>query len=316
MDASAFMPDASLQAAIEKDVENFNRRRRVAVVEVDRRRKGLFVAYGLGIALVLFILYRFFSETEIGRNFMIFTVVMGAVGIPWVLKLAREPGRRVQQEFRDHMLPVILGFLDDFRYRNGFRPASFERVPKTLLGSYNRETFDDFITCRIDGTAVDIFEVKLERTSKNSSRIIFQGVIMACQVEGAFPGRLLASRRDTGWAFLRAIFERDTLMEMRSHTPLDDSYQFKTDAPEAAGQWLRGGLSETLIWLRERWPRAMPMLALNRGDLYLLLPTERDFFAMPPIDRPLDYTADLKPMVDEIASLLAIVRAFRRPVAA
>ena len=109
MDAEAYLPSAETIGAIERDIANYNERRRRARDDVARRMPVLMGSFAFGGAVALYFIvsnYRSLSETAL--NILLFLWVGGAIfGGTFVYKLARQPGKDTQQGFRDHMLPVL-----------------------------------------------------------------------------------------------------------------------------------------------------------------------------------------------------------------
>src|SRR4029079_19421167 len=66
---------------------------------------------------------------------------------------AMRPATRLKQSFRDRVLPVIFGFVDDLHYTNGKTPESFDRLPHAAVGGFNQKTFDDVVSGTYDGFA-------------------------------------------------------------------------------------------------------------------------------------------------------------------
>jgi hypothetical protein len=319
MDAEAYLPSAETIGAIERDIANYNERRRRARDDVARRMPVLMGSFAFGGAVALYFIvsnYRPLSETAL--NILLFLWLGGAIfGGTFVYKLARQPGKDTQQGFRDHMLPVLFGFVDSLRYATGFEPGSFGRMPAPLKGSFNHKSFDDIVTGRLDGKRFEIYEMELKRKSKSSDVTIFKGVVLNCQAEAGIAGTLVAMRRpDSGLfqsidAALKSIgelFRGERMERISSRSRLDNVYDFLTDNIDEARPLLAGRVGEVLTWVNKTWRSGNPLLAVRRNELFLLLPSQRNFFELPPLDIPLDYRAHLEPMVRDFASLLAIVK--------
>ncbi|TIU64012.1 MAG: hypothetical protein E5W25_23520, partial [Mesorhizobium sp.] len=74
---------------------------------------------------------------------------------------AVRPATRLQQSFRDTVLPMIFGFVRDVRYQHGVRPNSFDRLPRETIGAFNRQSFDDIISGRYEDFPFELYEAKL-----------------------------------------------------------------------------------------------------------------------------------------------------------
>lgn len=307
MNADRFLPDAETVAAIERDVAIYNQRRERAHAEVERRVPVMLAAYVFAFALVVFLAWRFLPNPGIAVVLAMLSISVGSWFWKDVAAHARRPATWTQQQFRDHILPVMFGFVGDLRYQHGTRPRSFDRLPRETV-PHNRALFDDVIRGEIGGRRFEIFEVTMGEQVKDSLRVTFKGVVLACRLQRPFPGTLIAYRKlGNVQRFFRDLLSRGKLREFASgDETLDRLYDVLTDRRGEAGRLLSGGLAEVLVWVERTWHGDTARLAVTGEDLFLMLPSKRDFFELPPIDRPLDYRLHLEPMVRHFASLLAI----------
>ena len=65
-------------------------------------------------------------------------------------------------------------------------------------------------------------------------------------------------------------------------------------------------------WLSEAWPGEPARVALRGNDGFLLLPTPKNFFELPPASVPLDYKAHVEPIIADMASLIATAALVRK----
>ena len=205
----------------------------------------------------------------------------------------------------------MLGFVPDLRYSHGRTPRAFDRIPKTLMPPHNRAVFDDLISATLDGKRFELFEAKLTQRGKNSEQIVFQGAILHCRRAQAFNGLLVATRRTGEFRrFLRDLFGSGGLEEITvTHRGLGALYEFRTDNRRAARELLAGGAADLLVSICEMWRTETPQVAFCNEDVFILLPSTRNFFELPAIDRGVSYNGHIEPMARQFASFLAIVRA-------
>ena len=323
MNADEYLPNAETIASIEGDVAKYNARRRHAQGEIGRRVPALFGCYALACAVVFyFIIANFRAMPEKVAFFLLFGGAIAAIAGGVALhRSAHRVGVDTQQGFRDHILPVIFGFVDGLRYSHGYEPGSFARLPAALKGDYNHTEFGDIITGRLDGRHFEISEMSLSRRSKSSTVVLFKGVALCCSVRDSFPGTLVAVRKPEPSLMqpfndlmrsLSGLFGGERLETVFSRSPLDRSYEFRSDRREEARALFAGGLGDVLGWVNERWRQGSPRLAVRHAEFFLMLPSEKDLFELPPLDRPVDYRAHLEPMVRDFAALLAIVAEVQR----
>lgn len=310
MDADTFLPDAATVAAIEKDIATYNERRQAEHAALERREPIVMMSYAVGLAFLAYLAYRLFSHLDAWYAPPLFVLAVGVGGWTHVQKWARRDAVWTQQNFRDHIVPVMLGFVPNLRYSHGITPRSFAHVPKALLPSHNAKKFDDVISASLDGKRFELFEVVLVQRSKNSETVMFKGVVLACKRPGSFAGLLVATSR-TGELrrFFRDLFGTGGLSEIAVRDrELGELYEFRSDNRAEARRLLGGGFAALLVSISKLWPRETPQIAVSHDDVFVLLPSTRDFFELPPIDKPVSYRSHVEPMVRQFASFLAIVR--------
>jgi hypothetical protein len=139
-------------------------------------------------------------------------------------------------------------------------------------------------------------------------------VVLAFQTIAPFPGLLVATHKaNMVTSFFRGLFGDGDLEEITSGVAaLDENYEFRTDNPTAAQPLVRGRLAQALQWLGETWPDEPARVALRGEDGFLLLPSSKDFFELPPTSEPLDYRKHIEPMIADMATLLAIAALVRK----
>jgi hypothetical protein len=314
VETADFMPSETIIAGIRKNIEAYEAARASAVRQV-RWRVPLFI--GLVLAVVALIAWLFNKVADPNEQWFstphVFLYVIGFVAAILLYFQAMKPATRLQQSFRDTLLPIIFGFIRDVRYQHGGSPNSFDRLPREAVGPFNRQAFDDVVSGRYEEFPFELYEAELRQgTGKGSSRA-FKGVIVAFEAVEPFPGILVATRRTNAViGFFRGMFA-SKMQELSSGVPeLDAAYEFRTDNVEAARPLVMGRLAQALEWLGETWPDDPARVALNGGDGFLLLPQTKNFFELPDISVPLDYTMHVAPMISDMGALLATAALVRK----
>jgi hypothetical protein len=308
------MPNATVLAAIRTDIEAYEAARTQAAKSV-RWRVPLFLAILAAVVVVVaMILNSLASPFEQWRSAPhVFVYIAGFILAIFVYFWATAPARQTQQDFRNRLFPTIFRFIEDFRYAQNQPPASFDRLPRELIGSFNRQSFDDVITGRYRGFPFELFEARLAQKADKSESVAFKGVGVAFEAANPFPGILIAGRK-TGvvGGFLKNLFGGGSFEEIQSGiADLDNAYDFRSDNPDAARPLIVGRLAQALRWLGETWPSGQALVALRGSDAFLLLPMEKNYFELPGISTPVGYDEHVKPMIADLVTLLetaALVR--------
>ncbi|SFO05208.1 Protein of unknown function [Mesorhizobium sp. NFR06] len=314
MEAADFMPSETVIAGIRRDIEAYEAKRASAQKQV-RWRVPVFV--GLVVVFVALIAWLFNVAADPHEQWVstphVFLYLGGLFVAVFLYFQALRPATRLQQSFRDTLLPMIFGFVRDVRYQRGVRPNSFDRLPRETVGAFNRQSFDDVISGRYEDFPFELYEAKLWEGSGKSETTAFKGVIVAFKTIEPFPGTLVAARKANKVVhFFRGIFA-SKMQELSSGVDeLDAKYEFRTDNVEAARPLVTGRMAQALTWLGETWPYDQARVALSGSDGFLLMPRSKNFFELPVISEPIDYQAHVAPMISDLGAMLATAALVRK----
>ena len=315
METADFMPSEAVIAAIRKDLEAYEAKRASVAWQV-RWRVPLFV----GLVLVFVVLVAWLFNKVADRNEQwfstphVFLYVVGFVAAILLYFRAIKPATRLQQSFRETLVPIIFGFITDMRYQHGVTPHSFDRLPRETVGGFTMSRFDDIISGRYEGFAFELYEADLwDGGATKNKATTFKGVVVAFDTIEPFPGILVAARRANAVVgFFRSMFAAKMQELSSGDAALDAAYEFRTDNIEAARPLVTGRLAQALKWLHETWPDDPARVALNGSDGFLLLPQTRNFFELPAISVALDYKSHVAPMIADMGAMLATAALVRK----
>ena len=314
MQASEFLPDEKVIAAIRQQIADYEQKR------VSAHRQAMWrvpVFLGLVVALVIGLALAFNGVADVNEKWTsaphVFLYVIGFSLLAYVYSRAIKPARGIQQSFRSDVLPIIFGFIENVRYSRGVTPESFDRLPKEIVGSFDNQTFDDVVSGNYGGFPFELYEATLKQGMSKSDVTSFHGVVVAFQTQTPFPGTLVATRKEGHVvSFFRDLFGRSIHQIESGVAAIDERYKFQTDNTEAALPLVRGRMAQALQWLGETWPGEPARIALSAGDGFLLLPTPKNFFELPAISVPLDYKTHVEPIIADMASLIATASLVRQ----
>lgn len=318
MNAQDFMPSEAVLAGVRREIEAYEAERQKTRRAVAMRVPAYLAGVVVAVVILAFAFNVFADPNEQWVSAPhVFLYVGGLIGLFVAYASATAPVRKLQQSFRERLLPTVFGFIDKVKYRKGETPAAIDRLPKDTIGSFNESRYDDEISGVWQGVPFELFEAVFSQKVNKTSTTNFRGVVVALETERPFPGVLIATRKaNKVTSFFRGIFGNE-LQELQSgNEVLDAAYDFRTDNPAAAQPLVTGRLAQALQWLGESWPDEPARVALKGGDVFLLLPQSKDFFELPDISVPLDYKTHIAPMIADMASLLATGALVRRVGAA
>jgi len=313
--ADAFLPGETVMAGIRKNLDVYETHRRAVHAQVRWR-----VPVFLGLLAVATVLLAWALNGSVGSaepwssELHLWLYAGGAIAAFFAYGWAMKPATALQHSLRSEVLPVACGFVENLKYRRNTTPDSFARLPRKVVGTFNRQSFDDVITGTYEGFPFELYEAELSHKVGKSTSTVFKGVIIAFGMEASFPGLLVAARRKGRVSrFFEDLFGGSGLVELSSgNAKLDETYRFLASEEGAGRAALDGRLAQALDWLNETWPEAPGLVALSGQNGFLLLPLKKNFFELPRISVPLDYAAHVQPMIADMATLLATTALIRK----
>ncbi|GLR49239.1 hypothetical protein KYK30_11105 [Shinella yambaruensis] len=309
VDEAALMPKEGSLDALHGAVAEYNAARpKVA------RDMYVTVTLLLGVYLLFSVLVLYLVATQIEEDWTFVTLAALIVGGTFVWKFAVAPAKRFQQTLRDRMLPLVFGFVDEVQYVHGATPRFIAGMPGKEFVQRDRAVHGDMIAGVHEGLAFTLSETELSTGSGKSRQTTFKGVIFHFLREEEFPGLLIAARKPNAvHRFMRDLFGGSRLALVTSgNVEVDVSHEFRTDRAEAATPIVQGTLAKALDYLASVWRDDVVRLALTGRECYLLVPTRKDFFELPPVDTPIDFDRYIRPMIRDLVTLLATAQLVRK----
>ncbi|WP_411037099.1 hypothetical protein [Shinella sp. BYT-45] len=302
VDDAALMPKEAALRTLRAAVTAYNAERPKVAREMRMR---LLLIFGSYLLLAGFLARMALTRFEM--NWFGIVLVFLALGGGVVWQFAVAPAKRFQQALRDRMLPLVFGFVEGVRYAHGGTPGFMDGMPGKDFVPRDRSVHGDMIAGAHEGLVFTLAETELSTGSGKSRQTTFNGVIFHFAREEVFPGLLLAARRPNALRrFMRDLFGGSGLAPVTSGNPeVDASHEFRTDRPDAATPLVQGTLAKALDYLATEWRDDVVRIALRGRDCYLLVPTRKDFFELPPLDTAIDFDRHIRPMIRDLVTLLA-----------
>jgi hypothetical protein len=309
LDEAALMPKEAALADLHAAVAAYNTER--PMVERDMIVR-LALSMGGFLLVVAIVLYLCWLGGQPKAMAWVGGLSIVAGGFVWSHAVA--PSKQFQQRLRDRMLPMIFGFVEGVRYTHGVTPSFMGGMPGNEFVRRQRSAHQDTISGTHEGLAFTMSETELSSGSGKSKETTFKGVIFHFLHEPGFPGVLLAARRPNAvQRFMRDLFGSSSLTRVTSgNVEVDESHEFQTNSPGAATPIVQGTLAKALDYLSRTWPDDVVRIALQHRDCYLLVPSKKDFFELPPVDTPIRFDLHIRPMIHDLVTLLATAQLVRR----
>lgn len=308
MQADDFMPDAAAVAKIKRELQAYEAERRSAERSV-WLRVPLFVGMLAVVVLLLALTFNAFADpNETWLSALhVYLYVAAFVALFFAYRQAMKPVAGKRRSSRQRLMSIVFGFIEDLRYGHDITPGSLDRLPRAATGEFSRQSFDDVVTGKYQGSPFELYEAVLSNRAGTPDQTVFRGVILVVEAETAFPGLLVATRRsNTVQSFFHDMFGSKAMEELGSGiVKLDKIYEFRSDNIAAARPLGAGRLAQALQWLGEAWPDEPARIALHGEDAFLLIPHSKNFFALPGPSSAIDYDRDVQPIVADMVSLLA-----------
>ena len=314
-DDTSIMPSAAAVATAEAAIKVYNDEMPAARREVYFKYATQMAPFILAVAFLLWLIV--FVMTSASSNFrgvLLAAVAFGGFHFGSMLwKHVNEPVTGLRQYTRDKLIPQLFGFVENVSYSNGREPRFMSRLPARTVVQFTRVVYDDAVRGRYSGTDFELCEMHFFQKSGKSENETFKGVVFQFPLTALFPGEMVITRRRTKWdKFWWGAPQDGHLVEIvTGDTWTDGSYEVKTDNRKAGVPLARANLPKLLRWLETTWDSGAPKIVLKAQDGYLLLPSKKNFFELPPNGVVLDYRAHAEPMVRELMALIATANLVR-----
>lgn len=308
-----FNPDREKLATIKAAIAAYNADRTGAESSAMRNAALFLIPYAIAVVAIAFLLLPGKDADDFPWTAYWIGLAVAAGGSAKVWEYAWSPVKRLQQETRSRLVPVICGFVENIRYDNKAVPAFMQHLPEEALVLHDRVEHDDLISGCLDGMDFELGEVIFwVKTGKRSEARAFEGVIFHCLAKTAFPGQLIASQKTTwlsrfGWGGKSKELSDVACANKR----IDEMYEFRSDHPEAAAGLVNGALTTIILWLSENWPDGLARISLSGNQIILFVPTNTNHFEMPSISTELDYDQHVRPMTGQLWRLLSTGKLIR-----
>ncbi|MDB5523189.1 MAG: hypothetical protein JWM58_952 [Rhizobium sp.] len=308
-DPKRYMPDEARLATIRTHIAVYNAER-PAILKHAHTQVALYMG-GYVVAAGLILL----TTLHVDEKHKVVGIVLGLaiIGGVKVWEYAWKPVTDHQLTLRYRLFPVIFGFIDNVQYSHGQEPGFLQDINRMKLVRFTKSENDDVISGRHDGLDFEMVEAKLNAGSGKSKTVVFSGLIFRFNLDTEFRGTLVAAKRGN-WLdqFIRDIFGMDSDMIASGDFHLDQSHEFHTDNYSDARPLVEGPLAAAMKYLKREWWAGEVRIALRGKECFLLLPSDRDYFALPDINVNVDYEADIEPMIRDMAVLLAVAHLLRK----
>ncbi len=308
-DPGHYMPDEARLAEIRARIGEYNAERPSI-----RRRAYLQAALYMGAyaAVVLSIFY--LMRHSGSKNSLLGWIFAGAAMCGWwIWDFAWKPVKDHQLSLRYRLFPVIFGFIGDMRYSHGHAPGFLDDIRRIKLVQFTHSENDDLVSGMHDGLGFEMLEARLTIGSGKNRTSVFKGLIFRFSLKTEFPGLLAAAKRGNRFQeWLHDLFGHHSDTIASGDWDIDRTHEIHTDNHAAAKPLVEGPLVSALTYLRREWWAGEARIALRGRECFLLLPSDRDYFALPDIGRDVDYEADIEPMIRDMVVLLAAAHLISR----
>lgn len=309
-DPESYMPGEAVVAEINVHIDAYNGQRPAIYQRCVLLAYLAMSVYGVVAAVLLIGLYQMDAK---GKGFGI-ALGLAGVGAYYLWDFVWKPLKDHQLTLRYRLFPQIFGFIDKIQYSHAYQPSFLEHLKRLKLISFTSSENDDLIKGQHEGMDFELVETKLIQGSGKHKETVFSGIIFHFRLENEFPGMLVAAKRGN-WLqrTVREFWRTASYDEMSSgNRQLDETHEFHSDNFNAARPVIAGPLTSVLTWLGNEWHGGDVRIALSHGDGYLMLPSERDYFSLPELTQDVRYDWDVKPIVKEMATLLAVAHVVRQ----
>ncbi|MFM2281910.1 MAG: hypothetical protein RLZZ444_4141 [Pseudomonadota bacterium] len=305
-----YMPDAERRARAEAAIADYNVERPQILSSAYLQVAMYFGGY---IILAALLLYASYNQDDPKHRLFSFTGAILMIGAFYLWDFAWKPVKDHQMVLRYRLFPEIFGFVDQVDYNHGTEPWFIEGLKQLKLVRFTRSKNDDSLSGNHEGLDFSLVETSLVTGSGKHENTLFKGLIFHFPLDHPFEGTLIAARRGN-WLqeMVRDLFgSRDDVLEC-GDPEIDAFYEFRTTNFAAALPLVQGPLASALRYFSHDWREGDVLMALDGNACFLLLPSKKDYFALPSINEDVDFMRDAEPMIRDLMVLLALAHLVRK----
>ncbi|MDO6963225.1 DUF3137 domain-containing protein [Rhizobium alvei] len=305
-----YMPDAERRARAEAAIDEYNVERPQILSSAYLQVAMYFGGYIIFSALLL---YGAYANDDAKHRLFGFTGALLMVGAFYVWDFAWKPVKDHQMVLRYRLFPEIFGFVENVDYSHGQQPWFLEDLKQLKLLRFTRSKNDDALSGNHEGLDFSLVETSLVSGSGKNETTLFKGLVFHFPLDHPFDGTLIVARRGN-WLQekVRDLFgNRDDVLEC-GDPEIDAFYEFRSSNLAAAQPLIQGALASALRFFSRDWRDGDVLMALDGKACYLLLPSKKDYFALPSITEDIDFARDAEPMIRDLVVLLALAHLVRK----
>ena len=229
---------------------------------------------------------------------------------------ADEPGIMLQTTMREKVFPALFSDIKDARFlakTKGF----YNEIPDGIRRTGTKYEWGDLIEGSYKGHPIEINEVTVFKKTKSGSETKtvqdFKGIALRTGLENAVPDLIVTKGR---MAVARWISEKLGTRGDTPHVAFDDAaFEAAFDVHCGDEGFARSVFSDAgrarLMTLQARHTKGALRLAATGTQAYILLDHAKDFFELPPLDRPFNEATDGRALHSEMQGFLELIDAVR-----
>lgn len=219
------------------------------------------------------------------------------------------PVKSYISKVKKDIFPIIFSFFgESFRYQEESRldVRGLQR-DSLIIPEYSYADKSDYVKGDVSGVDIQLSEVKLKRKKdKQSDKVVFEGIMVLLSMNKNFSGNTVI-KRDRG-AILNFLTgnigncERVKLEDIKFEKEFE---VFSSDQVEAR-YLLTPSFMERLMYLSDLFGAKVEASFFNNRLLFLIH-TNRDFFEISDVSKPVNFIQDANLIIEEMKTILQII---------
>jgi len=298
-----------------------DQRASLAATRAKAYTKQNFIMAGLAFGLFAIAFYVFRSGSVGGAVAVVFigVIVLGVVFA--VLRGSADgPGIALQRTMREQVFPALFSDVEQLSFQADTK-GFYDEIPDALKPGGDRFGWGDLIEGTYQGQPIAINEVSvsktIERDDKTETIQVFKGIAIRTELDRSVPELIVSKGR---LAVARWISEK---LGTRGDTPHvafeDQEFEAAFDVHSGNEDFARAVFSgegrAQFIQLQSAHAKGQLQMAATDTVAYLLVEHDRDFFELPPLDRPFNEGTDGRRLQDEMRGFLELIGSVRAMLA-
>lgn len=284
------------------------------------KQNWIMAALALALVAVAFSVFRGGSVGGAVAVVFIGVIVLGVV-FAILRGSADGPGVALQKTMREQVFPALFTDVEGLSFQADTK-GFYDEIPDAIKPGGDRFGWGDLIEGEYLGHPIAINEITVSRTTERDDQKetvqVFKGIAIRTGIEQSVPDLIVSKGR---LAVARWISEKLGTRGDTPHVAFDDeAFEAAFDVHSNNEGFARAVFSDAgraqFMQLQSTHTKGSLQIAASDRSAFVLVEHDRDFFELPPLDRPFSEGTDGRKLQSEMRGFLDLIDSVRALLAA